>query len=50
MPDEMKGTAATPAAAHLFDVNDTNPVLLDDDKKTTFHQIVMQLQYLSQRG
>ena len=50
MPGEMRGTAATPAAAHLFDVNEKNPVFLDNDKATIFHRIVMQLQYLSQRG
>ncbi len=49
MPDEMKGKAKTPAGSHLFTVND-NPVLLDNGRKETFHRMVMQLLYLSQRG
>jgi hypothetical protein len=49
MPEEMKGTSATPAAAHLFHVNE-NPVLLSRDKADIFHRMVMQLLYLSQRG
>jgi len=29
LPLDMQGVAATPAAAHLFEVNSTDPVLLD---------------------
>lgn len=49
MPDGMVGKAPTPAANHLFDVRD-DPVLLEKARSDTFHKMVMQLQYLSQRG
>jgi len=49
MPDEMIGAAVTPAASHLFKVND-NPELLEKDKAETFHRMVMQIQCLSQRA
>jgi len=50
MPDDMKGTAATPAAAHLFSVNEGEPVLLPLAEKEIFHRMVMQLLYLCKRG
>jgi hypothetical protein len=49
MPEDMVGKAPTPAANHLFDVRD-NVVKLDKEKSDTFHKMVMQLQYLSQRA
>jgi hypothetical protein len=49
MPEDMKGTARTPAAAHLFQVRD-EPVPLGQEKADIFHRMVMQLLYLSQRG
>ena len=49
MPEEMAGTTATPAAAHLFKTN-ANPDPLSEEKAKTFHRMVMQLQYLSQRA
>ena len=49
MPEEMKGKAPSPAAAHLFKVNE-NPVSIDDDHATIFHRLVMQVQYMSQRA
>jgi len=49
MPEDMIGTAATPAAGHLFNVNE-NPVLLCTEKAELLHRMVMQLLYLSQRG
>ena len=49
-PDEMKGTATTPAAPHLFKVNNKDPQLLDAEKKKIFVHLVMQGLYLSQRG
>jgi hypothetical protein len=30
MPEDMTGTSVTPAATHLFNVNTTNPVYLND--------------------
>jgi hypothetical protein len=49
MPDDMVGKAPTPAATHLFKIRD-DPVLLEKEKSDTFHKMVMQLQYLSQRA
>jgi len=48
-PEDMKGTAATPAGHHLFTVSE-NPTPLDKDTAEVFHHITMQLQYLSQRA
>ena len=50
VPMEMRGRARTPAANHLFTVNNGDPVPLDDERAKTFYRIVMQLQYLSQRA
>jgi hypothetical protein len=49
MPEEMIGKAATPAASHLFEIRE-EPVVVDEERAETFHRMVMQLQYLSQRG
>ena len=49
-PDEMKGTATTPAAPHLFKVNSKDPQYLGAEKKKIFVHLVMQGLYLSQRG
>jgi hypothetical protein len=49
-PKEMRGSAVTPAASHLFQVNTENPVHLGEDKADTYVRIVMQLLYLSQRA
>jgi hypothetical protein len=48
-PKEMRGSAATPAANHLFQVNQT-PIPLEQNKAEIFVHIVMQLLYLSQRA
>ena len=50
LPDEFRGKATTPAADHLFKVNDDDAVKLSEEKAKMFHRIVMQLQYLSQRA
>jgi hypothetical protein len=50
LPKEMTGRAATPAANHLFKVNEKTPVFLDDTKRELFVKLVMQLLYLSQRA
>ena len=47
-PEEMKGTATTPAAPHLFKVNNKDPQLLGPEKKKIFVHLVMQGLYLSQ--
>jgi hypothetical protein len=49
-PKEMRGSAATPAANHLFQVNTVNPIPLDKDKAEIYVHTVMQLLYLSQRA
>ena len=50
LPKKCKGCAATPAANHLFRVNEKNPMFLDDTKRELFVKLVMQLLYLSQRA
>jgi hypothetical protein len=50
LPKEMCGKAITPAAAHLFQVNLTNPVYLDEVKAETYVRVVMQWLFLSQRA
>jgi hypothetical protein len=49
-PKEMRGSAATPAANHLFQVNTVNPIPLEKDKADIYIHIIMQLLYLSQRA
>ena len=49
-PEEMKGIATTPAASHLFKVNEKDPQYLGTEKKKVFVHLVMQGLYLSQRG
>jgi hypothetical protein len=49
-PKEMRGSAATPTANHLFQVNMVNPIPLEKDKADIYVHIVMQLLYLSQRA
>ena len=45
-PDDMNGTAVTPAADHLFKVNEKDPEILNHEQADVFHHIVMQLFYL----
>lgn len=48
-PDEFEGTASTPAARHLFSVDDESPKL--DEKRTTqFHHIVAKSLFLCRRA
>jgi hypothetical protein len=49
IPDDMKGTAITPAANHLFVINQQH-VCLEGQRKDLFVHFVMQLLYLSQRA
>jgi hypothetical protein len=44
------GTAATPAANHLFRVDDENADPLDKDLADLFIHLTMQLLFLSQRA
>ena len=41
-PDEMDGKSLTPAASHLFKVNNMDPELLPQDQKEIFMHLVMQ--------
>jgi hypothetical protein len=50
MPNDMIGTAVTPAAPHLFTVNTINPDFLTESDAEVFVHMVMQLLYLSQRA
>jgi hypothetical protein len=49
LPDSMMGAAITPAANHLFEINEDSEKL-DHEQKGIFVHYVMQLLYLSQRG
>ena len=48
MPDEMDGTATTPAAAHLFQMRG-NSVALGNQKKDFLHTTVAKLLFLCKR-
>ena len=50
LPEDMRGEMATPAAAHLFDVEEETPTLLSSEDATLFHHIVAKLLYLSKRA
>ena len=49
VPKEMKGVAATPAADHLFKVNE-NPKYIDKDRATLFHHLVAKCLFLCKRS
>ena len=49
MPEDMIGKAPTPAANHRFKIREGS-VPIEKEKADSFHTMVMQLQYLSQRG
>jgi hypothetical protein len=49
-PDDMIGESATPAANHLFEVNETNPTQLDQTTADLFHHIVAKLLFLCKRA
>ena len=50
-PDDFSGTAPTPAANHLFEIETRteNMKLLSAEQKQTFHHITAQLLFLSKR-
>jgi hypothetical protein len=50
MPSDMDGEAPTPASNHLFQVNEKDPVMLDDDTATMFHHNVAKLLFLCKRS
>ena len=49
-PSDMSGTAPTPAANHLFTVNESNPTLLSAADAEQFHHMVAQLLFLCKRA
>ena len=51
LPEELKkGVAVTPAADHLFKVNNDNPELLNKEDKDVFHRNTAKLLFLSKRA
>jgi len=50
LPDDMDGMAVTPAAEHLFKVNETDPTKLSDDLSDFFHTNVAKLLFLCKRA
>ena len=50
-PEEIKGTVATPAAEHLFQIRDESEAkLLPEEQAVAFHHTVAQLLFLSARA
>eukprot|EP00978_Attheya_sp_CCMP212_P029179 scaffold102979_cov38-Attheya_sp.AAC.1 len=50
LPSDMDGVAATAAPTHLFEVNITDPIMLDEDNATLFHHHnVAKLLFLCKR-
>ena len=47
---DMEGASASLAAEHLFDVNKTNPVKLENDDSQCFHTMTAKLLFLSKRA
>ena len=49
-PADMKGTSPTPAANHLFTVNESCPTYLSPAQSEMFHHMVAQLLFLCKRA
>ena len=49
LPNDMNGTATTPAADHLFKVRDNAPKL-NEERAEFFHRVVAQLLFVAQHG
>jgi len=49
LPEDMDGTAVTPAAEHLFKTRD-GVAKLDDERAALFHRVTAQLLFASQRA
>jgi len=50
LPSEMDGEAPSPAANHLFEINETNPERLSDEMAEMFHHNVARLLFLCKRA
>jgi hypothetical protein len=48
--DDMNGVATSPAADHLFEVNQVDPALLDEEDGNYFHTMTAKLLFLSKRA
>ena len=48
--NDMIGHATSPAADHLYEVNNQNPTLLDEEKAKYFHTTTAKLLFLSKRA
>ena len=49
LPEDMEGVATTPAAEHLFKVNDT-PTYLSEEEAMFFHHNMAKLLFLCKRA
>jgi len=50
LPDDIDGVVITPAVSCLFDINTTNPELLDQETRDMFHANVAMLLFLSKHA
>jgi hypothetical protein len=50
LPKDMAGEAATPAANHLFEVNNKDPVMLVEQALVLYHHNVARLLFLCKRA
>ena len=50
LPIDMIGHASTPAANHLFEVNENDPKYLSEDEAMKFHHVVAKLLFLCKRA
>jgi hypothetical protein len=50
LPLSMRGRATTPAANHLFNVNENQTNFLNAEESDRFHRLTAKLMYLSQRA
>jgi hypothetical protein len=50
LPSSMRGRAVTPAANHLFNVNEKQTEFLTEEESDRFHRFTAKLMYLSQRA
>jgi Reverse transcriptase (RNA-dependent DNA polymerase) len=49
-PEDMLGTAQTPASNFLFEINSKYPIMLSKDDADTFHTMVAKLLFLCKRA
>ena len=49
-PNDMIGEDVTPKGAHLFQVNEEDPISLDDKSAVEFHHILARLLFICKRA